>query len=171
MSQLSLRTRQGLQLVHQQTTTEHLAGHIPWLQWREIVDKNLKLHLQIKYHTYSSLFFKNLWFCIHDDYYLILFWREFTGKEMAKVQVTNVTVLDNPTAYLNPFQFEITFECLEDLSTGKWSPIYRVETSMVWSFTIFFTSFPPPPTRDSNFFSVLPGTLLCTVTYLIHLLC
>ena len=38
---------------------------------------------------------------------------------MAKVQVTNVTVLDNPTAFLNPFQFEITFECLEDLKDGK----------------------------------------------------
>ena len=39
--------------------------------------------------------------------------------KMAKVQVTNVTVLDNPTAFLNPFQFEITFECLEDLKDGK----------------------------------------------------
>jgi hypothetical protein len=38
---------------------------------------------------------------------------------MAKVQVTNVTVLDNPTAFHNPFQFEITFECLEDLPTGE----------------------------------------------------
>ena len=38
---------------------------------------------------------------------------------MAKVQVTNVTVLDNPTAFQNPFQFEITFECLEDLPTGE----------------------------------------------------
>ena len=38
---------------------------------------------------------------------------------MAKVQVTNVTVLDNPTAFFNPFQFEITFECLEDLKDGK----------------------------------------------------
>ena len=38
---------------------------------------------------------------------------------MAKVQLTNVTVLDNPTAFLNPFQFEITFECLEDLADGE----------------------------------------------------
>lgn len=37
---------------------------------------------------------------------------------MAKVQVTNVTVLDNPTAFQNPFQFEITFECVEELTTG-----------------------------------------------------
>lgn len=40
---------------------------------------------------------------------------------MAKVQVTNVTVLDNPTAFFNPFQFEITFECLEDLPDGEFS--------------------------------------------------
>ena len=39
---------------------------------------------------------------------------------MAKVQVTNVTVLDNPTAFFNPFQFEITFECLEDLPDGEY---------------------------------------------------
>jgi hypothetical protein len=29
-----------------------------------------------------------------------------------------VTVLDNPTLYTNPFQFEITFECLEALQDG-----------------------------------------------------
>ena len=38
---------------------------------------------------------------------------------MAKVELANVTVLDNPTAFLNPFQFEITFECLEDLAQGE----------------------------------------------------
>ncbi|KFV71531.1 Histone chaperone ASF1 [Dryobates pubescens] len=35
---------------------------------------------------------------------------------MAKVQVNNVVVLDNPSPFYNPFQFEITFECIEDLS-------------------------------------------------------
>jgi len=43
---------------------------------------------------------------------------------MAKVQVTNVTVLDNPTAFANPFQFDITFQCAEDLSDGKYLAIY-----------------------------------------------
>jgi histone chaperone ASF1 len=28
-------------------------------------------------------------------------------------------VLDNPTNFLNPFQFEITFECLQELDDGK----------------------------------------------------
>ena len=32
---------------------------------------------------------------------------------MAKVHVCNVVVLDNPSHFKNPFQFEITFECIE----------------------------------------------------------
>lgn len=39
---------------------------------------------------------------------------------MAKVQVNNVVVLDNPSPFYNPFQFEITFECIEDLSEGEY---------------------------------------------------
>ena len=38
---------------------------------------------------------------------------------MAKVNIVNVVVLDNPSPFLNPFQFEITFEALEDLSEGS----------------------------------------------------
>jgi ASF1 like histone chaperone len=33
------------------------------------------------------------------------------------------TVLDNPTCFLNPFQFEITFECLQELDDGKYSDV------------------------------------------------
>ncbi len=39
--------------------------------------------------------------------------------KMAKVNICDVTVLDNPSPFKNPFQFEITFECLEDLKDGK----------------------------------------------------
>jgi hypothetical protein len=35
------------------------------------------------------------------------------SESMAKVHVCNVIVLDNPSPFLNPFQFEITFECIE----------------------------------------------------------
>jgi len=31
---------------------------------------------------------------------------------MSLINVTNVEILDNPTKFTNPFQFEITFECL-----------------------------------------------------------
>lgn len=38
---------------------------------------------------------------------------------MSIVNVTNVVVLDNPTAFKNPLTFEVTFECLEALDAGK----------------------------------------------------
>jgi hypothetical protein len=38
------------------------------------------------------------------------------------VNITNVAVLDNPTAFLNPFQFEISYECLVPLDDGKAKP-------------------------------------------------
>lgn len=37
---------------------------------------------------------------------------------MSAVNITNVTVLDNPTAFLSPFQFEISYECLIPLEDG-----------------------------------------------------
>ncbi|XP_063229913.1 histone chaperone asf1-like isoform X2 [Bacillus rossius redtenbacheri] len=44
---------------------------------------------------------------------------------MAKVQLCNVNVLDNPAAFYNPFRFEITFECIEDLKEDlEWQMIY-----------------------------------------------
>lgn len=44
---------------------------------------------------------------------------------MAKVRITNVTVLDNPSKFFNPFQFQITFECLEDLAEDlEWKVVY-----------------------------------------------
>lgn len=44
---------------------------------------------------------------------------------MARVQIVNVVVLDNPSAFSNPFQFEITFDCIEDLKEDlEWKIIY-----------------------------------------------
>ncbi|PIK53481.1 putative histone chaperone ASF1A [Apostichopus japonicus] len=44
---------------------------------------------------------------------------------MTQVHITNVRVLDNPASFLNPFQFEITFECMEDLAEDlEWKIIY-----------------------------------------------
>lgn len=37
---------------------------------------------------------------------------------MAHVNVTHVTVLDNPTSFMNPFQFEICFECFYPIPDG-----------------------------------------------------
>jgi hypothetical protein len=41
------------------------------------------------------------------------------GEAMSAVNVTNVSVLDNPSMFLNPFQFEIAYECLVPLSDGQ----------------------------------------------------
>jgi len=38
---------------------------------------------------------------------------------MALVNVTNIVVLDNPTAFTNPLTFEVTFECLQELEDGR----------------------------------------------------
>ncbi|CAM9342880.1 unnamed protein product [Laminaria digitata] len=44
---------------------------------------------------------------------------------MALVNVTNVVVLDNPTAFSNPLTFEVTFECLQELDADlEWKVIY-----------------------------------------------
>ncbi|CAD7080613.1 unnamed protein product [Hermetia illucens] len=44
---------------------------------------------------------------------------------MAKVHITNVVVLDNPSSFSNPFQFELTFECIEELKEDlEWKMIY-----------------------------------------------
>lgn len=44
---------------------------------------------------------------------------------MSLVNITDVAVLDNPTAFLNPFQFEITFECIEELKDDlEWKVVY-----------------------------------------------
>ncbi|KAH7288070.1 hypothetical protein KP509_31G010700 [Ceratopteris richardii] len=44
---------------------------------------------------------------------------------MSAVNVTNVTVLDNPAPFLNPFQFEISYECHQSLVEDlEWKLIY-----------------------------------------------
>ena len=46
--------------------------------------------------------------------------------KMSAVNVTNVTVFDNPAPFLNPFQFEISYECHLPLEDGKRPANYRV---------------------------------------------
>lgn len=44
---------------------------------------------------------------------------------MAKVNISNVVVRENPAMFTTPFQFEITFECIEDLNDDlEWKIIY-----------------------------------------------
>lgn len=44
---------------------------------------------------------------------------------MSAVNITNVAVLDNPAAFLNPFQFEISYECSTPLKDDlEWKLTY-----------------------------------------------
>ncbi|XP_037072423.1 histone chaperone asf1-like [Pollicipes pollicipes] len=44
---------------------------------------------------------------------------------MAKVHITNVSLLDNPAQFFSPFKFEITFEAIEALPEDlEWKIIY-----------------------------------------------
>lgn len=49
---------------------------------------------------------------------------------MALVNVLNVLVLDNPTAFSNPFQFEVTVECLQELPDGRFPTDASLVTSV-----------------------------------------
>jgi len=51
---------------------------------------------------------------------------------MSAVNVTNVTVLDNPSMFLNPFQFEISYECLAPLKDGKDDIDLSLITLILW---------------------------------------
>jgi len=48
-----------------------------------------------------------------------MFGSSVSDQEMAKIHLSNVVVLDNPSAFLHPFQFEVTFECNEELKEGN----------------------------------------------------
>lgn len=46
---------------------------------------------------------------------------------MAKVHICDVKVLNNPCPFFSPFQFEIVFECIDEIPEGK------KRTYMCWS--------------------------------------
>jgi hypothetical protein len=56
-------------------------------------------------------------------------------RRMAKVQLCNVVVLDNPAPFLNPFQFELTFECIEELKEG----MYLGNIIMIYYYFILYS--------------------------------
>jgi len=42
---------------------------------------------------------------------------------MSIISLLNVNVLNNPAKFMDKYQFEITFECLEQLSKGETPPV------------------------------------------------
>lgn len=45
-----------------------------------------------------------------------------SAQQLTSEQVLNISVQDNPAKFEDPYNFDITFECLEPLSKGQ-SPI------------------------------------------------
>ncbi|XP_074573519.1 histone chaperone ASF1B-like [Curcuma longa] len=100
---------------------------------------------------------------------------------MSAVNITNVTVLDNPTAFLRPFQFEISYECLVSLEDDlEWKLIYvgsaedetydqLLESVLVGPINIgnyrfIFQADPPDPTkiREEDIIGVTVLLLTCS---------
>uniref|UniRef100_A0ACD5U0U6 Uncharacterized protein n=1 Tax=Avena sativa TaxID=4498 RepID=A0ACD5U0U6_AVESA len=77
---------------------------------------------------------------------------------MSAVNITNVAVLDNPTAFLNPFQFEISYECLVPLDDGAYltygSRCHRTP-DLEWKLT--YVGSAEDETYDQQLESVLVG--------------
>lgn len=44
---------------------------------------------------------------------------------MAAVNVTNVAILNNPTNFNQPLQFEIQYECVSNLADGKYTALEK----------------------------------------------
>lgn len=64
---------------------------------------------------------------------------------MSAVNLTNVAVLDNPAMFLNPFRFEISYECLAPLKDGSIShfiffPLLILEAFSPVTLLTFFVS-------------------------------
>lgn len=61
---------------------------------------------------------------------------------MAKVHVEDVKVLNNPGPFFSPFQFEIVFECIDEIPEGeRWQLFvicYWFSPEMYERLTIFY---------------------------------
>lgn len=79
---------------------------------------------------------------------------------MAKVHIVNVVVLDNPSSFSNPFQFEITFECIEDLKEDlEWKIIYVGSAESEAYDQTLDTVYVGPVPEGKNFFKTIISTL------------
>lgn len=56
---------------------------------------------------------------------------------MSAINITQINVLDNPTSFLNPFQFEISYECVRPLNEGQSTTLKSRETLISHNLTLF----------------------------------
>ncbi|KAI5402250.1 histone chaperone ASF1B [Lathyrus oleraceus] len=102
---------------------------------------------------------------------------------MSAVNITNVTVLDNPASFLAPFQFEISYECLAALKDDlEWKLIYvgsaedetydqllesvLVGPVNVGNYRFVLQADPPDPTKIREEDIIGVTVLLLTCSYL-----
>lgn len=57
---------------------------------------------------------------------------------MAKVNICNVEVKNNPSMFKEKFQFEITFDCIENLSEGN---VIMLSCSMLGNFIVLMSAY------------------------------
>ena len=50
---------------------------------------------------------------------------------MSAINVMNVMVLDNPSMFLNPLQFDISYECLVPLKDGQLFLLFHTSLMLV----------------------------------------
>ncbi|QCE16931.1 histone chaperone ASF1 [Vigna unguiculata] len=81
---------------------------------------------------------------------------------MSAVNITNVTVLDNPASFLTPFQFEISYECLTALKDDlEWKLIY-VGSAEDETYDQLLESVLVGPVNVGNYRFVLQASLMNT---------
>ncbi|KAL8117954.1 putative histone chaperone ASF1A [Apium graveolens] len=102
---------------------------------------------------------------------------------MSAVNITNVTVLDNPASFLTPFQFEISYECVSSLKDDlEWKLIYvgsaedetydqLLESVLVGpvnigNYRFVFQADPPNPSKIREEDIIGVTVLLLTCSYL-----
>ncbi|CAM6087192.1 unnamed protein product [Calypogeia fissa] len=102
---------------------------------------------------------------------------------MSAVNVTNVTVLDNPSMFMNPLQFEISYECLISLEDDlEWKLTYvgsaedekfdqvldsvLVGPISVGKYRFIFEADPPKPEKIPEEDLIGVTVLLLTCSYL-----
>lgn len=102
---------------------------------------------------------------------------------MSSINITNVTVLDNPAPFVNPFQFEISYECLTSLKDDlEWKLIYvgsaedetydqllesvLVGPVNVGNYRFVFQADPPDPSKIQEEDIIGVTVLLLTCSYM-----
>ncbi|XP_043695503.1 probable histone chaperone ASF1A [Telopea speciosissima] len=102
---------------------------------------------------------------------------------MSAVNITNVAVLDNPAPFLNPFKFEISYECLIPLKDDlEWKLVYVgsaedescdqllesvfVGPVNVGNYRFIFQADPPDPSKLPEEDIIGVTVLLLTCSYL-----